>query len=542
MSPSSTPPSNPHESASDLRRNRQQNRRYVLQNRWEILSHLGQGGMGTVYMARDLRLANRQCVVKKLRDDFFRQEDKEKALLFFQREAFVLSRLQHPNIVHILDYFEENGDYFLVMEYVEGENLQQLLQAQNEPFPEAQVLTWAQQISEVLHYLHSHDPPVIYRDLKPSNVMIDNLGRVKLVDFGIARPFQEDSDNTHVVSAGYSPPEQYWGAADPRSDIYALGATMYFLLTTHEPLALQTSFPRKGNPKVSERVDHLVQRATSQDIWLRFQTAPEMKEAIDACLNPSLARQVKLSSWAVACVALLIAGLSIFAYMHFLDLTKGREDARGKALRLEQQLKEANRRGHSKDRELELLRDYTNSERETSEGHRQTAIQLQNEAPSSIQANSLASNSLVTSPVLTPITPLVPPAPAKMNVAFKEDDEAQLTDPDGFPSENQLPNFDGDSSNGAGAGKPATQSSPAAAAPVMPSTPSQQSFPSFGSPSGSPSASPPLGGGGFRSTFQQPRMNTYGRQPYQQQPIYQQAPQQQQAPVTQTYDDHAVRY
>ena len=86
--------------------------------------------MGTVYLARDLRLANRECVVKKLRDDFFRQEDKEKALLFFQREAFVLSRLQHPNIVHILDYFEENGDYFLVMEYVEGENLQQLLQRQ----------------------------------------------------------------------------------------------------------------------------------------------------------------------------------------------------------------------------------------------------------------------------------------------------------------------------------------------------------------------------------------------------------------------------
>ncbi|HEY9680837.1 MAG TPA: serine/threonine-protein kinase [Oculatellaceae cyanobacterium] len=521
MTQSSQPPSNSHDSASDMRRQRQQNRRYVLQNRWEILSHLGQGGMGTVYMARDLRLANRQCVVKKLRDDFFRQEDKEKALLFFQREAFVLSRLQHPNIVHILDYFEENGDYFLVMEYVEGENLQQLLQAQHEPFPEQQVLAWAQQIAEVLHYLHSHDPPVIYRDLKPSNVMIDNLGRVKLVDFGIARPFQEDSDNTHVVSAGYSPPEQYWGAADPRSDIYALGATMYFLLTTHEPLALQTSLPKKVNPKVSERVDHLVQRATSQDIWLRFQTAPEMKEAIDACLNPSLARQVKLSSWLVACVALVIAGLSIFAYIHFLDITKGREDARGKALRLEQQLKEANRRGHSKDRELELLRDYTNSERETSEGRRQPAVQLQNEAPSSIQANSLAASSLMNSQLGTSGTP---PAPAKMTVAFKEEDEAQLTDPDGFPNENQLPNFDNDSPPG---------SSSKAPQPVS-AVPPAQSFPSF--------ASPNTNAPSFKSYQQPMQVNSYGKQPYQQQPMqYQQAPQTQ-APVTQTYDDRAVRY
>ncbi len=434
MTQSSQPPSNPHESASDIRRQRAQNRRYVLQNRWEIQSHLGQGGMGTVYLALDLRLANRQCVVKKLRDDFFRQEDKEKALLFFQREAYVLSRLGHPNIVHILDYFEENGDYFLVMEYVEGENLQQLLQSKKEPFPESQVIGWAQQIAEVLHYLHSHDPPVIYRDLKPSNVMIDSLGRVKLVDFGIARPFQEDSDNTHVVSAGYSPPEQYWGAADPRSDIYALGATMYFLLTTNEPLALQTSFPRKSNPKVSERVDHLVQRATSQDIWLRFQTAPEMKEALDACLNPSLARSVKMSNWVVACLALAIAGLSIFAYVHFLDITKGREDLRGKAKKLEQALNEANRRGHSKDRELELLRTYANSERETSEGH-QSAVQLQSEAPSSTAANTLATAPLATAPAFTPGT-------AKMSVAFKEQDEAKLSDPDGFPTESQIPSFD----------------------------------------------------------------------------------------------------
>jgi serine/threonine protein kinase len=430
------PPFNSHDSASDIKGQRSPNRSYVLQSRWEILSHLGQGGMGTVYMARDLRLANRQCVVKKLRDDFFRQEDKEKALLFFQREAFVLSRLQHPNIVHILDYFEENGDYFLVMDYVEGENLQQLLQKRSEPFLESEVIPWAVQIVDVLQYLHTHDPPVIYRDLKPSNIMIDSLGRVKLVDFGIARPFQEDSDNTHVVSAGYSPPEQYWGAADPRSDIYALGATMFFLLTGNEPLALQTSYPRKFNPRISELVDHFVQRSTAQDVWLRFQSAPEVKEALTVCLNPSLAKSIKLSNWLVACLALTIAGLSLLAYIHFVDLTKGREEERGKAEILKQALTEAELSGKSKERELELLRSYASSNKETSDVH-QSSLTVQRDAPASTAINSLAAETTSTNS---------PTQQAIMKTAFKEEDEAQLTDPDGLPNESQIPTFDNDAS------------------------------------------------------------------------------------------------
>jgi serine/threonine protein kinase len=444
MTQSSEPPHNQHESATDLRRQRAQNRRYVLQNRWEILSHLGQGGMGTVYMARDLRLANRECVVKKLRDDFFRQEDKEKALLFFQREAFVLSRLQHPNIVHILDYFEENGDYFLVMEYVEGENLQQLIQKTNEPFPENQVIAWGQQIAEVLHYLHSHDPPVIYRDLKPSNIMIDNMGRVKLVDFGIARPFQEDTDNTHVVSAGYSPPEQYWGAADPRSDIYALGATMYFLLTTNEPLALQTSSPRKVNAKVAERVDHLVQRATSQDIWLRFQSAPEMKEALDVCLDPSLAKSVKLSNWVVVCLALAITGLSIFAFVHFADISKDRT-------RLEQELMSIKKSGSSKDKELEILRTYANADKETSEGHQNGMQQMQSGGNSGTNAEFGIGNGVMSSTTGTTLGQALSSGNEHsrlMTTAFKESDEDKLSDKDGVPLESQIPTFDnGDSSS-----------------------------------------------------------------------------------------------
>lgn len=257
----------------------------MLNRRWQVVERLGQGGMGTVYLANDLNLPNlgdskRSCVVKQLRDDFFRQEDRERAIQFFFREAQVLSALSHPNIVAILDFFQEEGKSYLIMEYVRGKNLHEMMMERGEPFSNEEVIEWAIQVCEVLHYLHTHDPPVIYRDLKPSNIMIDERNRVKLVDFGIARPFEESEDNTHVVSQGYSPPEQYWGAADPRSDVYALGCTMYFLLTGKDSLALTVSNPKKLNNDVLDALDRIVQRATQQDVWSRYQSALEMKEEL----------------------------------------------------------------------------------------------------------------------------------------------------------------------------------------------------------------------------------------------------------------------
>ncbi|MBI4532432.1 MAG: serine/threonine protein kinase [Candidatus Melainabacteria bacterium] len=257
----------------------------VLQGRYELVGELGQGGMGTVYMARDMRLNGRPCVAKKLRDDFYVEEDKQKAVAFFKREAGVLSCLQHPNIVHILDYFEESDNYFLVMEYIEGRNLYEILQERGEPFSCEQVVGWAKEICDVLEYLHEHDPPVIYRDLKPTNIMLDVKGHVKLVDFGIARPCAENADNTHVVSAGYSPPEQYWGAADPRSDIYALGATMFFLLTAAEPVALHPSSPVSCNANVLSYVNEVVECATAQDPQSRYQSARQMRDALVSPVN-----------------------------------------------------------------------------------------------------------------------------------------------------------------------------------------------------------------------------------------------------------------
>lgn len=253
----------------------------ILQNRYRIDRVLGQGGMGTVYLARDSRLDDRLCVVKELRDDFYRDEDKQRALSFFDREVRMLARLKHSNIVQVSDYFSEQGKYFLVMEYVEGENLHSIMQKrEGEPFQENQVVSWAIQICDVLTYLHGQDPPVIYRDLKPSNIMINTDEQLKLVDFGIARKIETDDENTRVVSAGYSPPEQYWGAANIQSDIYALGATIYFLLSGMDPEPLKSNSPREANSEVSEYMDTIVRKCMSQETSQRFLTAAELREAL----------------------------------------------------------------------------------------------------------------------------------------------------------------------------------------------------------------------------------------------------------------------
>lgn len=264
----------------------------VLNRRWQVLEKLAQGGMGKVFLATDLNLSKlghekRLCIVKQLRDDFFHQEDRKLAVKFFLREAQVLSTLNHPNIVAILDFFQEEENFYLVLEYVRGKNLEEMMLTRDAPFDSVQVIKWAIQISEVLHYLHTYDPPIIYRDLKPSNIMIDEHNQLKLVDFGIARPFEENQESTLVISQGYSPPEQYQGATDPRSDVYALGCTMFFCLTGKDSRALTVSNPQKLNPAVSEELGRIVQKATQQDMESRFQSALEIEEELTS-LSQSL--------------------------------------------------------------------------------------------------------------------------------------------------------------------------------------------------------------------------------------------------------------
>ncbi|MFN8655884.1 MAG: protein kinase [Candidatus Obscuribacterales bacterium] len=291
--------------------------RRILQNRYEIREVLGQGGMGKVYTAADLRLEGRRRVVKQLRDDHYRKEDHDLAIEFFKREYKLLSTLEHPSIVQILDHFEENGQYYIVMEYIEGNNLHEVLtQHRQEPFSEEEVLTWAIEICDVLTYLHGLEPAIIYRDLKPSNIMLDSKDRLKLIDFGIARKFDEDGKEvTKVVSAGYSPPEQYWGQASPASDIYALGATMHFLLTGKEPEALHRSSPAMLNSEVSDICDAIVQKATAQDPQERYENVEQLmhdcQQALALKQHISIPRS-RLGEMAFGVVLIVVAGLIWF--------------------------------------------------------------------------------------------------------------------------------------------------------------------------------------------------------------------------------------
>ncbi len=265
----------------------------VLQGRYRIERVLGTGGMSTVYLALDLRFnrARRLCAIKEMISHILDPRMRALAQQSFEREAALLATLSHPSIPKIYDYFIEGERSYLVMEYIPGQDLETLLRRTEGMLPVEEVVNWAVQICDVLHYLHSQQPPIIFRDLKPSNIMVDPYGRVYLVDFGIAKVFQAGQRGTMVGTEGYSPPEQYRGVADPRTDIYALGATLHHLLTGQDP-RLEPPFSfherpiRRINPAVPEALAQVVMRALEYDPDRRFQSALEMKQALLSALGP----------------------------------------------------------------------------------------------------------------------------------------------------------------------------------------------------------------------------------------------------------------
>src|SRR5581483_11554117 len=164
----------------------------LLQQRYFIVGQAGRGGMGTVYQATDLRIAGRYVAIKEMRQAKLSEAELAEATARFQQEAAMLGTLSHPNLPRISDSFSEQGRFYLVMDYIEGRTLQQLLkEAQGRPLPVAQVLSYALQLCDVLGYLHRRNPPIIFRDVKPSNVMVNANGQIFLIDFGIARFFKE---------------------------------------------------------------------------------------------------------------------------------------------------------------------------------------------------------------------------------------------------------------------------------------------------------------------------------------------------------------
>ena len=255
----------------------------MLDGRYRVHKVLGQGGMGRVYLANDTRLANRPVAAKEMIIGDGIAE--KKAIEDFAREARVLAALAHPGIPNVIDYFAENNRHYLVMEFVAGGDLQGMLDklGPKGKLPEARVLRWARQMLDVLTFLHSQTPPIIYRDLKPGNIMIDKDGRAMLIDFGIARFLPPGGRGTQIGSVGYAPPEQYMGKVEPRSDLYSLAATIHHLLTGRDPqLEPPFSFPplRDLSPEVSIQTAEVVMRALDKDVEKRPPSARDMMHAL----------------------------------------------------------------------------------------------------------------------------------------------------------------------------------------------------------------------------------------------------------------------
>jgi tetratricopeptide (TPR) repeat protein len=248
--------------------------------------------MGAVYRAIDTRFS-RPCAVKEMLDDFHQESERADAIKWFRREATLLLDLNHPCIPRVRDFFDESGRNYLVMDFIDGHTLAQMLDLEGNVrgiggasgITEARARSWTRQICSVLSYLHRQTPPIIFRDLKPSNIMITKQDEVKLIDFGIARPFQPQVGATVIMTIGYAPPEQLGGRPEPRSDLYALGATMHRLLTRHDPANNKGSvfsFPpiRSLRPDVSLAFDQVVMRALAQNLEQRWPSADEMERAV----------------------------------------------------------------------------------------------------------------------------------------------------------------------------------------------------------------------------------------------------------------------
>ena len=327
----------------------------LLRDRYEILSLIGQGGMGAVYKASDRRLPGRLCAIKEILPPpgpgastlTHAQEQ-------FLREASTLARLDHPNLPKVSDYFaiaphtpdgQEDGlaisrDY-LVMDYVPGQDLHQVVQQarREQRFLDwREVLGWLAQLCDALAYLHSQDPPVLHRDIKPGNIKLTPEGRIKLVDFGLVKPLDPDDPKTltgmrGIGSLPYTPIEQYAGElghTDTRSDLYSLGATLYHLLTGEPPASAQDRFldpdalrlPRQANPAITPAVERAILIALALHPKDRPESVSNWSKMLvgDAPTRPVAARPAA-AGWGQALRQnrwLLLAALALIAAALFL--------------------------------------------------------------------------------------------------------------------------------------------------------------------------------------------------------------------------------
>lgn len=262
----------------------------TLVQRYVIQDVIGVGGMGSVYRARDLHFPNvvKLVAVKEMINRAADPLVRKTIVKNFEREANILATLHHISIPRIYDYFTEDNRSYLVLEFINGRDLESIITQSDGFISEEQAITWGIELCDVLSYLHNHKPePIIFRDIKPSNVMINQENHVILVDFGIAKAFQSGQKGTMIGTEGYSPPEQYRGEANQSADIYALGATMHHLLTRRDP-RMEPPFSygerpiRKTNPAISVELEAVINIALQYNPPDRFQTIEAMKEALFA--------------------------------------------------------------------------------------------------------------------------------------------------------------------------------------------------------------------------------------------------------------------
>lgn len=255
----------------------------LVDGKYKILNKVGQGGMSVVYLAMNEK-ANKQWAVKEVRKDGVKDFEVVKQGLV--AETDILKKLNHPNLPSIIDVIDTDDSFIIIMDYIQGNSLNKALDEYGAQ-PQDQVIAWAKQLCDVLGYLHSRTPAIIYRDMKPANVMLKPDGNVTLIDFGTAREFKERNlaDTTCLGTVGYAAPEQFggMGQTDARTDIYCLGATLYHLVTGMNPCEPPYEIKpiREINPSLSSGFERIIQKCTQRDPNDRYQSAAELMYALE---------------------------------------------------------------------------------------------------------------------------------------------------------------------------------------------------------------------------------------------------------------------
>src|SRR6266702_6860304 len=269
--------------------------------RYIVKKMLGQGGMGAAMLATDIRLDSKSVVIKELISDNTDPARLQEDVRNFKREVATLAHLDHPLIPNVTDHFQEGSRYFMVQEYAEGENLEERMDRVNQPMKEREALGYTSEVLDILDYLAQETPPIVHRDIKPANIIIGNKDkRAHLVDFGIARADVQRKQTSALGTPGYAPPEQYQGNADPRSDLYALAATLHHLLTNRDPRNEPPfAYPpvRALYPRLSLETERVLDHALKVDINQRYQSAAAMKQDIDEILQNRYATSAGTGSY-----------------------------------------------------------------------------------------------------------------------------------------------------------------------------------------------------------------------------------------------------